>query len=418
MADITSTLAASNTFATMAAPAPTPPTAVFTPDPGCVDPSNSANYWVVTTSCYLNNWDRPGAPWIQNSTPDWLRCSVSMFGVPEHGRPEASTCFAGIGYPVATAATNDAGEQEGPRTFYGDCPVGYAAAAISSGPGYGYYSYTEGSFDISAYVTTCCPTAYPFQAITQGQGQSTYTSHDGRNWPLFVYPMPGCYATSIQALSGGKELPMQTTSNTQVWDKRQEAPEPTPAAVAWDYEGGTMYALAQYIANTVFMGTQTCYENCDEWLPFYYPDGTGAPGEPNTATGEVKMARPSETGGGEENNPPPPPTPTPTHDGEENSPPPTPSATHEGEENSPLSPTVTATNSGGEGESTPSPTASGSGSQSGDGDSGNQSSEPAEPTNSQSPDVSLASRFRGEFTVGSCSIVALMIPLLVATLVL
>lgn len=200
---------------------------------------------------------------------------------------------------------------------------------------------------------------------------------------------------------------MQTTSNTQAWDKRQEAPEPTPA-VAWDYEGGTMYALPQYIANTVFMGTHTCYENCDEWQQFYYPDGTGAPGEPNTETGLMKMARPSETVGGEENSPLPPPTPT---------------AAHDGEEGSPLPPTITASSGGGEVESTPTVTASssggsGSGSQSGGGDSGSQSGEPAEPTNSQSPDISLASRIRGEFTVGSCSIVALMIPLLVATLVL
>lgn len=228
--------------------------------------------------------------------------------------------------------------------------------------------------------------------------------------------MPGCYATSIKALSGGKELPLQTTSNTQAWDKRRRqeeaAPEPTPA-VAWDYEGGTLYALPQYIANTVYMGTRTCFDGCSELLKFYYPDGTGAPGEPNTETGVVKMAQPSET------------DPFPS--------PPTATATHDGEENSSTPPIVTASSGGGrgrEGESTPMATAtgtssgsSGSGSQSADGDSGNQSGEPedpaaAEPTNSQSPDVSLASRIRGEFTVGSCSIVALMIPLLAATLVL
>lgn len=144
-------------MATMAAPEPTP-MAVFTPDPGCLDPANSANYWMVTTSCYLTNGNQFGAPYIEDSTPDWLRCAVPVFGVPEHGRPEASTCLGALGYPATTQATNEAGEAVGPKTFYTDCPDGYAPAAVSSGPGYNAYSYTEGSFDISAYLTTCCPT--------------------------------------------------------------------------------------------------------------------------------------------------------------------------------------------------------------------------------------------------------------------
>ncbi|KAK8022173.1 hypothetical protein PG993_012940 [Apiospora rasikravindrae] len=303
------------------------------------------------------------------------------------------------------------GGEGGPKTYWEGCPEGYAAAAVSSRPGYDYYKYTEGSFDISYYQTTCCPTVYPFQARTLGQGQSTSTSHDGTWYSVYVYPMPECYATCIKALSGGKELPMQTTSNTQVWDKRQEtaAPEPT----TWNYEDGTLYALPQILAHTVFMGTHTCYEDCSTWMQHYYPDMTGAPGERNTETGERRMPRPSETEGGEENNPPPP----------------TATATNEGggsskESNPSPSPTATATN-GGDGESTPTATADGSGgsgSESG-GDDGIESIEPEDPSdkgssNSQSPDVSLASRIRGEFNLGSCSIVALMIPLLVATLVL
>ncbi|KAK8060998.1 hypothetical protein PG997_015219 [Apiospora hydei] len=394
MADITSTLAPA--MSSMAAPPAPTPSAVYTPDPACLDPSNSANYWAVTTSCDLS--DIPlGNQYNSSPYPDWLHCTVPMFGAPGYGNPQAASCLAGgPGYPGAAA------QGEEPKTYYEGCPVGYAPAAVSSRPGYDVYSYTEGSFDISYYQTTCCPTVYPFQARTLGQGQSTSTSHDGTWYSVYVYPMPECYATSIKALSGGKELPMQTTSNTQQWDKkrRQEetaaAPEPT---TTWNYEDGTLYALPQIMAHTVFMGTHTCYEDCSTWMQHYYPDGTGAPGERHTETGERRMPRPSETEGG----------------GENNSPTPTVIATNEGggssEESNPVpSPTATATGSGG------------SGSESG-GDDGIEIIEPEDPSdkespNSQSPDVSLASRIRGGINVGSCSIVALMIPLLVATLVL
>ncbi|KAK8076411.1 hypothetical protein PG994_003683 [Apiospora phragmitis] len=319
-----------------------------------------------------------------------------MFGVPGYGNPEAATCLAGgPGYPTAAAPGPD-----GVKTYFAGCPSGYAEAVVSSRPGYDPYSYSEGSFDISYYVTTCCPTAFPFQAVTLGQGQTTRTSHDGTGYSLFVYPMPGCYATSIKELSGGKELPMQTTSNTQAWDKRQEQPpEPTDATITWDYEDGTMYALPQIMAHTVFMGTHTCYEDCMSWQQVYYPDGTGVPGEPNSETGEVTRPRPSETGGGEENNPLPPPTATATNE--------------EG-------------GGGGGGVSTPTATTTmtssgGSGSASGGGGN-NESDKPEDPAdtelaNAQSPDVSLASPLRGEFSVGSCSIVALIVPLMVAILV-
>ncbi|KAK8108606.1 hypothetical protein PG984_014407 [Apiospora sp. TS-2023a] len=397
MSDITSTLAAASPVNSMAAPAPTP-TAVFTPGPACLDPANSANYWAVTTSCYLNNWDRPDRPQYpqyMDGHPDWLQCSVTMFGVPEYGQPEESTCLIGWGLPSFTVATNDAGEEEGPKTYYEGCPVGYAPAAVATRAGYlGYYSTPEGSFDITVHATTCCPTAYPFQVAPFDLGQTSSTSHDRQSYGLFVYPMPRCYATSIKALSGGKELPLQTTSNSKAWDKRQEAPEPTPAAaVTWDYEGGTLYALGQYVSHTVFMGTHTCYESCDEWQQFYYPDRTGGPGTPNTEAGEVTMARPSET--------------------DVSLPPPMATPTHDGEENSSAAATVTAATAPGSGGSS-------SGSESGGGSQSGKPADPAdaEPSSSQSPDVSLASRIRGEITVGSCSIFALMIPLLVATLVL
>ncbi|KAK8848834.1 hypothetical protein PGQ11_015314 [Apiospora arundinis] len=376
MAGITSTLA---TVASMApSPAPTP-SAVYTPDPGCLDTSNNANYWMVTTSCFLTGvpYDTPGANNL--APPDWLRCTVPMFGVPGYGNPAASTCLAGSGPGYVTATVAGSGgnkEDDKPKTYFDGCPSGYGEAIVSSRPGYDQYKYPSGSYDISYYMTTCCPTVYPFQAAPQGLGQESRTSHDGVGYSLYVYPMPGCYATSIKALSG-KTLPMQTTSNTQAWEKkkRQEQPPAATPTITWDYEKGTLYALPQIAAHTVFMGTHTCYEACSSWMEYYYPEETGAPGEPNLRTGEVTLPRPSETGSG---------------------------------------------GGGGKGGSAPTATAESGGSGSGGGSTSDKpkDSADAESANAQSPDISLASRLPGEFSLGSCSIVALMIPLMVAILVL
>jgi hypothetical protein len=120
------------------------------------------------------------------------------------------------------------------------------------------------------------PSEFPFTRPPVDIGQTTTTIHDDQAYGLFVYPMPGCYATSVKAQSGDK-VPMQTTSNTMAWDKRQEDEIEYPTTVSWDYEHGTLYAQAQMVGYTVFQGTHTCYESCSSWLTYYYPDGTGGP---------------------------------------------------------------------------------------------------------------------------------------------
>ncbi|KAI1877398.1 hypothetical protein JX265_003406 [Neoarthrinium moseri] len=236
------------------------PTVQFTAPAGCLDPGN---LWVVTTSCYITSPQVYGPA----STPDWLQCTITNFGAPAWS---SDSCYL-PGYPAP--------QTDG--SYYGGCPAGYTGVVTNSGPGYNSYRHNVGYFDISYYSTTCCPTEYGFVTAPSDAGRTITTTHDGRAYGVFVYPMPGCYATSVKALSG-KELPMRTTSNNMAWDKRQEGGAEFPTTATWDYEHGTLYARMAQAGYTVFMGTHTCYESCSTWLTYYYPDGTGGP-TPSTA---------------------------------------------------------------------------------------------------------------------------------------
>ncbi|KAH8201103.1 hypothetical protein TruAng_004730 [Truncatella angustata] len=239
------------------------PTLHYTPPASCVDPDN---LWVVTTSCYLTaptQIFRGGG----NQTPDWLACTPTMVGAP--GWYLRAPCSM----PLSTV-------QEADTLYYSGCPSGYTA--ISTGSSQGWY-------DTSRYNSGC---AYSFTTGPTNEGQSTTTVHDGMTYGLFVYPLPRCYATSVDALSG-KEVPMHTTSDTMAWDKRQEG-DAWPTTVSWDYARGTVWAQAQYAGYTVLMGTHTCYESCSTWLDYYYPDRTGG-ATPATAT----TVQPSSTSTGD-----------------------------------------------------------------------------------------------------------------------
>ncbi|KAH9884442.1 hypothetical protein F4778DRAFT_559499 [Xylariomycetidae sp. FL2044] len=245
---------------TLVSPTPpitSPPTAQFTPAPGCLDPGN---IWEVTTSCYLD---------VRTSIqfPDWLTCTVANFGAPEWNDPSCA-----VPYPPQTTV-------DGEVRYYADCPAGYTVARSSSYPG--WYSWEhEGEFDITAYDFGCCPTQYNFEIGTEtiDPKQHTSTEHDGRVYSLFIFPFPGCSATSVSELSGSA-IAMETTSNTMAWDKREAAVTKT-----WDYEDGTLYAHREYFTYTVYQGTHTCYESCSTWFSYYYPDGVA----PLTVTAPVE----------------------------------------------------------------------------------------------------------------------------------
>lgn len=109
-----------------------PPTAQFTPGPGCVDPED---HWVVITSCaaYVVDQDPSVYP-----SPDWLTCQLTQFGPPENA---PSSCYMPY---TAQTVVNDI------TSFYSGCPSGYSGASTA------IYSRTdklESDFDVF-----CCPT--------------------------------------------------------------------------------------------------------------------------------------------------------------------------------------------------------------------------------------------------------------------
>jgi hypothetical protein len=138
---------------------------------------------------------------------------------------------------------------------------------------------------------------YDFEDVNRIFPYSTYayTEHAGIHYSLYYYPLPGCAITSVQALSG-KTVAYQTWSNTQAYDKRQ-----AEVTELWDYEYGTLFANDQLYRYTVYQGTHTCYENCDTWFTYYYPDGVGTPGPAWTTESTPLSSVPTPT-----------PTPTPT----------------------------------------------------------------------------------------------------------
>jgi hypothetical protein len=111
-----------------------PPTAQFTPGPGCIDPDNN---WVIITSCYAYPLD---LAYTALPSPDWLTCQLTQFG-PAWVVDSASPCYQ----PTSTVVDNR-------PTYYAGCPSGYDA--VSSGQ----YTLASGAGSAVAYNTLCCPT--------------------------------------------------------------------------------------------------------------------------------------------------------------------------------------------------------------------------------------------------------------------
>ena len=114
-------------------PVVTPPTARFTPPPGCTD---AANLWSVTTSCYITS---PQDHRVY--TPDWLQCAVTQMG--------------GNEFLISSCAPSTLSNAEG--SYYAGCPAGYAAAQTSTAPAYNTDLYTVGYYDAVSHLVRCCP---------------------------------------------------------------------------------------------------------------------------------------------------------------------------------------------------------------------------------------------------------------------
>ncbi|KAI0972267.1 hypothetical protein F4678DRAFT_56127 [Xylaria arbuscula] len=258
-----------------------PPTAQFTPGPGCIDPDD---HWVVVTSCAAfaigENYD------LYPSSP-WLTCQLTQFGPPENA---PASCFEPYSAQTIVGAET---------TYYSGCPSGYTDASVGS------FSRSDGLE--TEYYGYCCPTQYNFNVenlSTGGDYMEFTTERDGISYDV-GYPLPGCATSYISELSG-QEIAVQTDFNTYGWEKRQVANVP------WDYEYGTMYAEAQYYSYTVFYSTHTCYQDCNGWYEYYFSGSSEPPftvvdtGPATTTPVDAPTTTSSE---GDVETPPPPPPP-------------------------------------------------------------------------------------------------------------
>ncbi|KAI0153206.1 hypothetical protein GGR57DRAFT_467990 [Xylariaceae sp. FL1272] len=238
-----------------------PPTAQFTPGPGCVD---SDDNWVVFTSCYA-----------YPSSYDWLTCSLTNFGP--------------VNYPASPCAPPwEAQTVVGDITsYYSGCPSGYSGASTAI-----YSDDSRPRYDVGVY---CCPTQYPFDAYGYLHDDGIESTTTGPNGEVVTveYPLPGCTASFIKQLSD-QVIPVQTSYNTGAWEKRQVNNVP------WDYVHGTMYAAVQSYSYTVFYNTHTCYQNCYDWHDYYFsgsaqPSFTVPPDYTPATTAPVTPPPPTET---------------------------------------------------------------------------------------------------------------------------
>ncbi|KAI0855511.1 hypothetical protein F4860DRAFT_496062 [Xylaria cubensis] len=233
------------TTPTLPASITSPPTAQFTPGPGCVD---QEDHWVVVTSCGAFAL---GENHSLHPSPDWLTCQLTQFGPPENG---PASCY--VPYSAQTVVDAE-------TSFYSGCPSGYTGAlTLSNSRSDGL----ETDFDIF-----CCPTQYNFNVDNYftGDYMKFTTERDGVSYDA-GYPLPGCATSRISELSG-KDIAVQTQFNTYEWEKRQVANVP------WDYLHGTMYAEVQSYSYTVFHGTHTCYQDCSGWYDYYFSGSSEPP---------------------------------------------------------------------------------------------------------------------------------------------
>lgn len=233
-------------------PPPSHPTTQFTPAPSCLGDSN---LWLIATSCHLegNGMERPS----------WLECAIT-----ENGEPDVSNTEC---YMRSSSTTGD----DGTTSFYAGCPAGYTTASETTFRPFDEATYGLGtrepkSYDVVASHALCCPEGdYSFQ---YSEVLTTTTTYDFRQQLVDMYPMPLCVATSVQALSG-RDVELTLTEDRQVWDKRKRQDETAGPAVTtrpWDYESGLLFAQVAQAKVTVFHGTYSCLDGCDNYFTYSY----------------------------------------------------------------------------------------------------------------------------------------------------
>lgn len=234
-------------------PPPSHPTTQFSPAPSCLGDSN---LWLVSTSCHVLAGQ-------EIAKPSWLECAITELGEPDVYNKEC--------YRRGSATAGD----DGTTSFYVGCPAGYTTASESTyrpfdERQYGDTSREAKSYDVVASVVMCCPDGdYSFQ---YSDVLTTTTTYDYRQQLVDMYPMPLCVATSVQTLSG-RDVELTLTEDDRAWDKKKRQEETAGPAVTtrpWDYEGGLLFAQVAQAEVTVFHGTYSCLEACDDYFTYSY----------------------------------------------------------------------------------------------------------------------------------------------------
>ncbi|KAH6630559.1 hypothetical protein B0J18DRAFT_105110 [Chaetomium sp. MPI-SDFR-AT-0129] len=284
-------------------PPPSPAVTQFTPAPTCLDESN---LWIISASCYLEDD-------VSLASPPWIQCTYTELGAPN---PSDPAC-----YQQSTATTVD-----NTKAYYSDCPAGYTPAATNLYKPFDlplYESVKTETFDVVVTAYTCCPqaasvvddagSAHPIPFTTTDY-DGFKTVHDGQTHSVFMYVVPRCVATHISALDH-KTVTLGLYSDGRVWDKRDVSPATTAPAAAgkrqlnppseplgttqavWDAEHDLLFANVQQVSWTVFHGTYTCYEGCDDYFTYSYHN-TDPNYTPSTTTTTSATTPATATGGG------------------------------------------------------------------------------------------------------------------------
>jgi hypothetical protein len=225
-------------------PPPSPVVTQFTPAPSCL---SDDNFWIVSATCQLPDLARP----------PWLECTYTAAGDPN---PSETACYQ---HGTSTVVS-------GTTAFFSACPVGYTTAWESTRLPYSLPHYDRNmstTYDVYETLKACCPSAFG-DGISFSRTEVATTQTRGLN--VYIYVVPACVASSVSQLRGST-VTMGLYSDARDWDKkkRQGAEYGTTTAV-WDVGHDLVYAHFQTLQWTVFHGTYTCYENCDEYFTYSY----------------------------------------------------------------------------------------------------------------------------------------------------
>ena len=230
-------------------PPPSPAVTQFTPAPSCLSDSN---FWLVSTSCYL----------VVNrgfTSPPWLQCTNTMAGDPN---VQQASCYAGSSELVS-----------GTKYFYSACPAGYTVAYSRFDKPFDLPSFASSktqTFEVEATRYGCCPSAFEdIKFALTDIPQTSTTVHDGFTYSLNLYPQPQCVASRISQLKD-KTVTMGLFSDARIWDRKRQGATHGTTETVWDVAQDTLFAHAQGVGWTVFHGTHTCFEKCNEYFTYSY----------------------------------------------------------------------------------------------------------------------------------------------------